>query len=78
MKDESHYQIFKLKNQEFTFVVDMSKLPCGLNGVLYFVQMDADGGMARFLTNKAGAKFGTGYSDTQCLVSPRNIRRVRA
>ena len=52
MEDESHYYMFKLKNKEFTFDVDVSQLPCGLNGALYFVQMDADGGMAKNPTNK--------------------------
>ena len=32
MNGEDMYQIFKLKNKEFTFTVDMSTLPCGLNG----------------------------------------------
>ena len=32
MNGEDKYQIFKLKNKEFTFTVDMSTLPCGLNG----------------------------------------------
>ncbi|KAL5492775.1 CBH1_5 [Sanghuangporus weigelae] len=73
MADQSHYQMFHLKNQEFTFDVDMSNLPCGLNGALYFVEMDADGGMARFPTNKAGARFGTGYCDTQC---PHDIKFI--
>ncbi|KAI0316201.1 cellobiohydrolaseI [Amylostereum chailletii] len=66
MADDAHYEIFNLKNQEFTFTVDMSQLPCGLNGALYFVQMDADGGVARFPANKAGAAYGTGYCDSQC------------
>jgi cellulose 1,4-beta-cellobiosidase len=66
MQDDSHYQIFKLKNKEFTFDVDVSNLPCGLNGALYFVEMQADGGMAAHTGNKAGAKFGTGYCDAQC------------
>ncbi|KAJ8507670.1 hypothetical protein ONZ45_g9992 [Pleurotus djamor] len=66
MADETHYQIFNLKNQEFTFDVDMSQLPCGLNGALYFSEMDADGGMAKNTGNKAGAKYGTGYCDSQC------------
>ncbi|KAL5513530.1 hypothetical protein ACEPAH_3929 [Sanghuangporus vaninii] len=65
--------MFHLKNQEFTFDVDMSNLPCGLNGALYFVEMDADGGMARFPTSKAGAKYGTGYCDTQC---PHDIKFI--
>ncbi|KAF8712216.1 glycoside hydrolase family 7, partial [Rhizoctonia solani] len=64
--DDTKYEMFKLKNQEFTFDVDVSQLPCGLNGALYFVEMDADGGTARFPNNKAGAKYGTGYCDAQC------------
>ena len=71
--DDSTYQLFKLKNQEFTFDVDMSALPCGLNGALYFVEMDADGGKSRFPANKAGAKYGTGYCDTQC---PHDIKFI--
>ena len=70
---DQKYQIFNLKNQEFTFDVDMSKLPCGLNGALYFVEMDADGGVSRFPNNKAGAKYGTGYCDTQC---PHDIKFI--
>merc|ERR1712051_318378 len=63
MDSENHYLQFKLKNTEFTFDVDVSDLPCGLNGALYFSAMDADGGQSRFPTNKAGAKYGTGYCD---------------
>eukprot|EP01113_Clastostelium_recurvatum_P022123 TRINITY_DN2633_c0_g1_i5.p1 TRINITY_DN2633_c0_g1~~TRINITY_DN2633_c0_g1_i5.p1 ORF type:complete len:329 (+),score=113.53 TRINITY_DN2633_c0_g1_i5:314-1300(+) len=66
MANESAYQMFHLKNQEFTFDVDVSNLPCGLNGALYFVQMQPDGGMSAHPTNKAGAKYGTGYCDAQC------------
>jgi len=73
MQDDNNYQMFKLKNQEFTFDVDMSQLPCGLNGALYFVSMDQDGGKSRFPNNKAGAKYGTGYCDTQC---PRDIKFI--
>ncbi|KAL1941103.1 hypothetical protein VTO73DRAFT_7315 [Trametes versicolor] len=54
--DDSTYEMFNLKNQEFTFDVDMSNLPCGLNGALYFVEMDSDGGASRFPTNKAGVQ----------------------
>ena len=35
--------------------------------------MDADGGMARFPTNKAGAQYGTGYCDSQC---PQDIKFI--
>ncbi|TDL15869.1 cellulase [Rickenella mellea] len=66
MATDTTYQMFKLLNQEFTFDVDMSNLPCGLNGALYLTEMDADGGMSKFPNNKAGAKYGTGYCDAQC------------
>ncbi|CAK0878351.1 unnamed protein product [Prorocentrum cordatum] len=59
------YKLFKLLNREFTFDVDVSTLPCGLNGALYFSEMDEDGGM-KHAGNKAGAKYGTGYCDAQC------------
>lgn len=73
MASESEYQMLKLKNQEFTFDVDMSNLPCGLNGALYLSEMDADGGMSKFPNNKAGAKYGTGYCDSQC---PHDIKFI--
>ncbi|KAF9453502.1 carbohydrate-binding module family 1 protein [Macrolepiota fuliginosa MF-IS2] len=73
MNDDSHYEIFKLLNQEFTFDVDLSNLPCGLNGALYFSEMAADGGLAANSGNKAGAKYGTGYCDSQC---PRDIKFI--
>ncbi|KAF9462197.1 family 7 glycoside hydrolase [Collybia nuda] len=73
MASDTAYQMFKLKNQEFTFDVDMSNLPCGLNGALYFVEMDADGGLSKYPGNKAGAKYGTGYCDAQC---PHDIKFI--
>jgi len=73
LADDSHYKMFNLLNQEFTFDVDVSNLPCGLNGALYFSQMDADGGLAKYTTNKAGAKYGTGYCDAQC---PHDIKFI--
>ncbi|CAE6403024.1 hypothetical protein ACGC1H_001085 [Rhizoctonia solani] len=73
LADDSNYQMFKLKNQEFTFDVDVSNLPCGLNGALYFSEMAADGGLSKYSTNKAGAKYGTGYCDAQC---PKDIKFI--
>lgn len=68
MQDEDTYKMFHLKNREFTFTVDDSELGCGLNGALYFVQMDADGGKSEYkkYNDMAGAKLGTGYCDAQC------------
>lgn len=73
MDTDTSYQMFNLLNQEFTFDVDVSNLPCGLNGALYFVSMDKDGGMSKYSTNKAGAKYGTGYCDSQC---PRDLKFI--
>jgi hypothetical protein len=60
------YQPLKLINQEFTLTVDMSQLGCGLNGAVYFSAMPLDGGASTQPNNKAGAKYGTGYCDSQC------------
>ncbi|TFK60615.1 cellobiohydrolase I-I [Pluteus cervinus] len=73
MANETSYEMFKLLNQEFTFDVDLSKLPCGLNGALYFSEMEVDGGLSKHPGNKAGAKYGTGYCDSQC---PRDIKFI--
>ncbi|PNH48072.1 hypothetical protein VD0004_g393 [Verticillium dahliae] len=62
----SKYQLFNLLGNEFTFDVDSSNVDCGLNGALYFISMDADGGQGKFPGNQAGAKYGTGYCDAQC------------
>lgn len=71
MNTEDKYEMFKLLNKEFTFTVDVSKLPCGLNGALYFVEMDESGNFGG--NNKAGAKYGTGYCDAQC---PHDIKFI--
>ncbi|RKU45105.1 CENP-B protein 1 [Coniochaeta pulveracea] len=66
MNGASKYQMFTMNGNEIAFDVENSKLGCGLNGAVYFVSMDEDGGMAKYPTNKAGAKYGTGYCDSQC------------
>jgi len=63
---EETYHMFYLKNREFTMDVDVSNLPCGINGAVYFVEMDEDAGMSKYPTNEAGPAFGTGYCDAQC------------
>ncbi|ROW08279.1 hypothetical protein VMCG_03179 [Cytospora schulzeri] len=73
MASDSEYQMFELLGKEFTFDVDVSKLPCGLNGALYFVAMDADGGLSKYEGNEAGASYGTGYCDAQC---PRDLKFI--
>ncbi|KAH9824322.1 family 7 glycoside hydrolase [Melampsora americana] len=66
LDDKGQYVSMKLKNQEFTFDVDVSNLPCGTNGALYLSEMEADGGTAKYPTNKAGSLYGVGYCDAQC------------
>ncbi|KAF2472520.1 cellobiohydrolaseI [Lindgomyces ingoldianus] len=64
MSDDETFDHFKLLNAEFSFDVDVSKVPCGINGALYFSEMNAKGDANEL--NKAGAKYGTGYCDAQC------------
>ncbi|KAK7030527.1 carbohydrate-binding module family 1 protein [Favolaschia claudopus] len=59
-----NYVNFKVMNQEFTFDVDVSNVPCAYNGAFYFSEMPPDGGISE--TNKAGAAYGTAYCDSQC------------
>ncbi|KAF2456966.1 exoglucanase-like protein 1 precursor [Lineolata rhizophorae] len=72
MEDDSNYQMFNLIGKEFTFDVDVSNVPCGVNGALYFVEMPQDGGMG-VNGNNAGAAYGTGYCDAQC---PHDIKFI--
>ena len=39
MDSDGTYKQFKMANKEFSFDVDVSKLPCGINGALYFAKM---------------------------------------
>jgi cellulose 1,4-beta-cellobiosidase len=73
MNGEDKYEMFKLLGKEFTFTVDVSTLPCGVNGALYFVDMQEDGGLSEYEGNKAGAKYGVGYCDAQC---PHDIKFI--
>lgn len=65
MEDDDNYAMFHLKNREFSFEVDVSELYCGMNGAMYFSEMEANGGKG-INNNNAGAKYGTGYCDAQC------------
>lgn len=67
-EDKQNYEMLQLTGQEFTFEVDASRLPCGMNGALYLSEMEADGGKSEL--NPGGAAYGTGYCDAQCYVTP--------
>ncbi|KAK3389420.1 endoglucanase EG-1 precursor [Podospora didyma] len=68
LANDTTYDMFSLLDKEFTFDVDVSKLPCGTNGALYFSEMPANGGKSAY--NPAGAGHGTGYCDAQCPTPP--------
>lgn len=69
--DGENYENVTLLNAEFSFDVDMSNLPCGMNGALYLSEMELDGGRSVSTgLNSAGATYGTGYCDAQCPALP--------
>jgi len=70
--DGEQYKMFFLKNREFAMEFDVSHAFCGMNGAMYFVEMDKRGGKGRN-HNQAGAKYGTGYCDAQC---PHDIKFI--
>ncbi|KAL2135486.1 hypothetical protein VTI74DRAFT_8345 [Chaetomium olivicolor] len=63
---DGNYVMVKLLNQELSFDVDLSTLPCGENAALYLSEMDATGGRNQY--NTGGANYGSGYCDAQCPV----------
>jgi len=36
LESESKYKLFKMLNKEISFDIDVSGLPCGLNGTIHF------------------------------------------
>ncbi|KAI1873185.1 uncharacterized protein JN550_003438 [Neoarthrinium moseri] len=65
---EEKYEMVKFTGLEFTFDVDATKLPCGMNSALYLSEMEAEGGKNEL--NQGGAARGTGYCDAQCYTTP--------
>jgi cellulose 1,4-beta-cellobiosidase len=82
LANDTTYDMLMLLNQELAFDIDVSKVPCGINGALYLSEMDPTGKASDL--NKAGAKYGTGYCDAQCpkntfvngLVSPKIPKNI--
>jgi len=62
------YEMLKLTGAEFTFDIDATHLPCGMNSALYLGEMLEDGGKSDL--NPGGATWGTGYCDAQCYTTP--------
>ena len=69
---EDRYKMWRVLNREVAFEVDVSSVPCGIGANVYFVGMEADGGLGRE-GNRAGARYGTGYCDAGCR---KNMRFV--
>jgi len=72
MDGDDKYKLFYLKNREFALDVNVSGIKCGINGAVYFSEMDEYGGKG-LGQNNAGAKYGTGYCDAQC---PHDIKFI--
>lgn len=73
-EDDRNYELMKLVNMELAFDVDVSQLGCGMNGALYFSEMDVSG--SRSDLNPAGAAYGTGECDAQCFQDQNFTVRV--
>merc|ERR1711998_112339 len=71
--EDGAYKQFDLIGKEVSVTVDMSGTHCGLNGAIYFVEMDKDGDKG-LGDNNAGAEYGTGYCDAQC---PRDLKWIK-
>ncbi|EWG38580.1 endoglucanase type C [Fusarium verticillioides 7600] len=69
-ENKKKYEMLHLTGTEFSFDVEMEKLPCGMNGALYLSEMPQDGGKSTSKNSKAGAYYGAGYCDAQCYVTP--------
>jgi cellulase len=67
-ENEKKYEMLKLTGTEFSFDVDSTKLPCGMNSALYLSEMDESGGKSKL--NPGGAAYGGGYCDAQCFTVP--------
>ena len=39
LANETQYDMFKLLNKEITYDIDVSQVPCGINGALYLSEM---------------------------------------
>lgn len=65
---EAKYEMTQFTGGEFSFDIDATKLPCGMNSALYLSEMEADGGLSEL--NQGGAARGTGYCDAQCYTTP--------
>lgn len=68
---KENYLGFNPIGYEIAFTADVSKLPCGLNGAVYLVEVPLNGNKGPL--NTAGAAYGTGYGDAQC---PKDIKYI--
>ena len=63
------YEGFNMIGKEIEFTVDVSQIPCGLNGAMYFVEMPLNNPY----NNALDATYGVNYGDAQC---PKDIKYV--
>ena len=75
LEDESNYKMFNLLNKEFTFTIDTSNLPCGLNGALYFVEMQKSRHVTPYLTPRS-PRCRSARSSARCSTSRTSSARA--
>jgi cellulase len=63
--DDKTYEEFKFVGKEFTYTVDVSQIPCGVNAALYTSEMPALGKKTK--DDPYGPEGGTGYCDANCV-----------
>lgn len=68
-EDGTSYKGIDYRNKEFRFTVDVSNLPCGLNGAIYTIEAP----LTNPYDSDLDASFGVNYGDAQCF---RNIKYV--
>jgi hypothetical protein len=59
--DDKSYEMFTLVGKEFTYTVDLSEIPCGVNAALYTVEMPKGGKAPGYV------EYGYGYCDANCV-----------
>ena len=67
---KKEYQGFDMRNKEIAFTVDASKLPCGLNGAVYFSEIP----LKNPYSTNLDSSFGINYGDAQC---PKDIKYIQ-
>lgn len=67
---KTKYVGFDMRNKELSFTVDVSQLPCGTNGAVYFTEMP----LSNSYNPALDSSYGVNYGDAQC---PKDIKYLQ-